>query len=146
MTFPDYTTQEYFDRKGENLFGDAHAHIATRCITYLSFTAFANANIWEPFNDRFKLAQEFRRQPLPHLILTNDHFRLHEEFRCHPLTRYASAAWPHHAGNTKDVSTMDNLLSFLNQRDKFCIAFLLAAEPGWYSHNSFGLAFDMTSC
>lgn len=145
MTFPDYTTQEYFDRKGENLFGDAHAHIAMRCITYLSFTAFTNANIWEPVHDRFSLAQEFRCQPLPHLILTNDQNRL-DEFRRHPLTRYASAAWPYHAGNTKDVSTMDNLLSFLNQRDKFCGAFLLAAEPRRYRHNSFGLAFDMTSC
>lgn len=40
---------------------------------------------------------------------------------------------------------METLLSFLSQRDKFCRAFLLAAEPEWYSHNSFGLAFDVTS-
>lgn len=149
MVFSDYTTHEYFHRKEENLFGDVHAHIATKCITYLSLPAFANADFWIPFNDRLNLAEEFRRQPLPRLILANDQFRPDEEFRRHPLTRYASVAWPHHAGNTKDVSTMDTLLSFLNQRDNFCRAFLLAAKlvgQGWYSHNSSGLAFDMTSC
>ena len=36
----DYTAQEYFERKGESQFQNAHASIATTCLTYLSFDVF----------------------------------------------------------------------------------------------------------
>ena len=36
----DYTAQEYFERKGESQFPNAHASIATTCLTYLSFDVF----------------------------------------------------------------------------------------------------------
>ena len=37
LTFADYTTQEYFERKRAIRFPDAHGSIMKACIIYLSF-------------------------------------------------------------------------------------------------------------
>ncbi|KAL6803985.1 ankyrin repeat-containing domain protein [Trichoderma sp. SZMC 28012] len=38
-----YTMQEYFERDGKHWFQDAEAHIATACITYISFDVFEDS-------------------------------------------------------------------------------------------------------
>ena len=93
MAHSDYTAHQYFDRYKEVLFGDAHAKIATNCITYLSSTTFAHAVSSLPPNDPFEHGEELGR---------------------YPLTRYAVSHWAHHARMTEDRIFMDALLSFLN--------------------------------
>ena len=90
----DYTTQEYFDRKGESLFGNADAQIATSCITYLSFTTFADAGSW---------------------ISVDDVLQREEEYCHHPLTHYAASNWAKHARKVTEANVINAVLSFLNQ-------------------------------
>lgn len=90
----DYTTQEYFDRKGESLFGNANAHIATSCITYLNFTTFAGADSW---------------------ISVDDDLQRKGEFYLPPLTQYAAFNWAKHAREVAEANVTDAVLSFLNQ-------------------------------
>src|SRR3984957_15262233 len=40
ILYTDYTAQEYFERKRESQFPNAHASIAMTCLTYLSFDVF----------------------------------------------------------------------------------------------------------
>ena len=98
MTHSDYTAQEYFDRRRERLFGDAHAHIATSCITYLNCTTFADAGSSVPTKDLLEIFNYYD-----------------EKTRRHPLTQYAVSTWAYHAHNTEDTLLIDTLLSFLNQ-------------------------------
>ena len=112
MAHSDYTTQEYFDRNREVLFGDAHAKIATSCITYLNFTTFAHADSSVPTNDPFEHSEELRR---------------------YPLTRYAVSTWAHHARMTEDRIFMDTLLSFLNYKHNVGRAIRLEPQLGRYS-------------
>lgn len=90
----DYTTQEYFDRKKESLFGNAHAHIATSCMTYLSFNAFADASSW---------------------ISVDDHLQRTRDLCHHPLAHYAASNWAEHAREVTDANVSDAVLSFLSQ-------------------------------
>lgn len=52
-----YTAQEYFDRRQGYWFPDAETHIATTCITYLSFNVFNNGlcETSGRFQDRLRL-------------------------------------------------------------------------------------------
>lgn len=81
-----YTTQEYFKRTQKDWFPDAELHIATTCVTYLSFSVFKSG-----------------------FCRTDDGFE--ERLRSNPLYDYAAHNWRHHA---REASTLrQEVLGFL---------------------------------
>ncbi len=113
MVLPDYTTQEYFDRKREVLFGDVHAHIAMSCITYLNLAMFAGDSSWRPTTDPLE-----REEGLHH----------------HPLRHYAASTWAYHASKTENVLAMDAVSNFLNQANNVIKAVRLDFRLGTLGH------------
>ena len=49
VRFIHYTVQEYFERAHHPQFSSAHSYLATTCITYLSFSAFADGSFRQYF-------------------------------------------------------------------------------------------------
>ena len=94
MALSDYTTQEYFDRKRDILFTDAHAHIATSCLTYLGFAAFVPADSW---------------------LFGQEHWELDKHLEQYPLWHYVASKWADHARKTDDAAIVDASLTFLNR-------------------------------
>lgn len=89
-----YTTQEYFERRWTDWFPDPQAYIATVCVTYLSFNAFASR---ECKND-----QQF-----------------YERLRSYPLYHYAAQNWGHHSRASLSLGKeMPMILDFLEDDDK----------------------------
>lgn len=55
-----YTAQEYFERTQSRWFPDAETHIATICVTYLSFDVFGElCETYEEFKERKRSKQFF---------------------------------------------------------------------------------------
>ncbi|KAF3927190.1 Ankyrin-3 [Dactylellina cionopaga] len=81
-----YTTQEYFEEIDETWLPNADAHIATTCITYLSFDIFGNG-----------------------ACLSDAEFE--DRLRLHPFYDYAASNWGHHARESSTLSL--ELLAFL---------------------------------
>ncbi len=113
MALSDYTTQEYFDRKSEVIFGDVHAHIAMSCITYLNLDIFASDSSWIPTTDPLEREEELRRYPLRH---------------------YAASTWAYHASKTENAFAISTVLSFLNQANNVIKAVRLDLRLGMLGH------------
>ncbi|KAH0538579.1 hypothetical protein FGG08_004829 [Glutinoglossum americanum] len=88
-----YTTQEYFKRKGSELFPGAQMEIARTCLTYLSFDEFGNGPC--PSDGEMEI-------------------RLQE----YPLLRYAAQHWADHARGGAEHTIKDLALKFLEQEFK----------------------------
>jgi hypothetical protein len=83
-----YTTKEYLDRTWERWFPKAHKDITKICVTYLSFTVFADGQC--------QTDEEFER-------------RLEQ----HPFYSYAANNWGHHA---RAVPASTEVLTFLQMQ------------------------------
>lgn len=104
-----YTTQEYFERRRDELFGGIQNKIAATCITYLCL---------EIFND-----------PCPDLeVLLN---RVTE----YPLLAYAAPYWGHHVRATSELIQRDYIMRLLTEHSRLISAIqikhYLEGNPVW---------------
>jgi ankyrin repeat protein len=86
-----YTTQEYFERTQKTWFPDVERDIATTCVTYLSFNAFATG--FCPTDEEFEA-----------------------RLRLHPLYDYAARNWGYHARAALPVAQL--VVDFLESEAK----------------------------
>ncbi|KAJ7595121.1 hypothetical protein C8J56DRAFT_822328, partial [Mycena floridula] len=103
-----YTTQEYFQGQGTDLFPDAHVVMSTTCLTYLSFDTFGQHSY-----DRKVEAQRF------------------------PLAQYAAEYWGEHAQECEEILCTTHaglILEFLQTDLKVaCTAYHAFNERGTYN-------------
>ncbi|KAL9118809.1 MAG: hypothetical protein Q9187_004635 [Circinaria calcarea] len=87
-----YTTQEYFEleRTRARYFPTAHADIAKTCLTYLSFTTFADGSC-------------------------SDLYELTDRCKTYPFLEYAAAKWGHHAHASSETTVLPEIIKFLVQ-------------------------------
>lgn len=91
-----YTTQEYFERRRDELFGDIQNKIAATCITYLCLDVFE-----DPCSD-IELLQN----------------RVTE----YPLLAYAAPYWGHHVRATSELIQRDYIMNLLTQHRRLASA------------------------
>jgi hypothetical protein len=97
-----HTMREYFERKGDESFPNADAHITANCVTYLSMDAFSSGicETWDQYDARLK---------------------------SNPLYKYASCYWGYHARDA--AKRLDSLavMNFLRSPAKV----VAAAQALW---------------
>ncbi len=91
-----YTTQEYFERRRDELFGDIQNKIAATCITYLCFDAF------DVSCSNFEVSQK----------------RVAE----YPLLAYAAPYWGHHVQATSELIQREYVMRLVMEHSKLVSA------------------------
>lgn len=91
-----YTTQEYFERRRDELFGDIQNKIAATCITYLCLDVFE-----DPCSD-FEVLQN----------------RVAE----YPLLAYAAPHWGHYVRATSELIQRDYIMRLLTEHSRLASA------------------------
>ncbi|KAJ7443988.1 ankyrin repeat-containing domain protein [Mycena latifolia] len=106
-----YTTQSYFDSIQSVQFVDAHTMIASKCLTYLSFTEF------------------------PPLDIPGFPFRIREWVEVHPLVAYSQHVLLHAAEAPRQLDLQSSLTFFLEKAHSwqsiFSHFFSLQPAPPW---------------
>jgi ankyrin repeat protein len=101
-----YTTQQYFGRFRTALFPDAQTSIATTCLTYVSFDAFAEGYC--------RSDQEMET-------------RMHK----YPLLEYAAQHWGVHAREGPEEAIQERVLKFLENNSKLMCSIQVMRLPGY---------------
>jgi ankyrin repeat protein len=105
-----YTTQEYFVRTWKQWFPDAATSITDICVTYLSFSAFANGSCLEDVEFEARL-------------------------RSNQLYDYAARNWGHHAREAARAVPSQVVIDFLNSESKVeaqIQALMAAGRPEYF--------------
>ncbi|KAL7895629.1 hypothetical protein HDV64DRAFT_257366 [Trichoderma sp. TUCIM 5745] len=114
-----YTTQEYFERTQGQWFPTAQTHIATVCVTYLSFSAF-ETGFCETYEEREKRLQSF------------------------PFYSYTAKNWGHHAPKDEASQEVIRFLESEAKVDASIQALVMDYDEDAFGDDSVFHPYDMT--